>query len=134
MAETVDRAENDLKRVNGYRIGRALGSGSHGMVFEVRPPPVPRRTRHASPHVDGRRCRSARLQGTGADGLRVAIKVISGSVTRRGALLRHGMLSGLADLDRREIAVMKNLTHPHCVQLFEVIDDPDNARTFLIME
>lgn len=73
-------------------------------------------------------------QGTGADGLKVAIKVISGSVTRRGTLRRPDARVKLADVDKREIAVMKNLTHPHCVQLFEVIDDPENSRTFLIME
>jgi serine/threonine protein kinase len=64
----------------------------------------------------------------------VAIKVISGSMTRHKELQRFGARAGLADVDMREIAVMKNLTHPHCVQLFEVIDDPDNSRTFLIME
>ena len=62
----------------------------------------------------------------------MAIKVIEGSVTRRAKLLCPGDPAELAE--KREIAVMKNLTHPHCVQLFEVIDDPVHNRTFLVME
>ena len=72
------------------------------------------------------------MQGTGHDGLKVAIKVLDRSVTKKkGGWNRE---ASQTTAEQREIAIMKKLTHPHCVQLFEVIDDSANDRTFLIME
>lgn len=68
------------------------------------------------------------MQGTDKNGLKVAIKVLDRSV--RNVMLKRKREEEMM----REIAVMKKLMHPHCVQLFEVIDDAKNDRTFLVME
>lgn len=34
----------------------------------------------------------------------------------------------------REVAIMKKIDHPHLVQLFEVIDDPDDEKIYMVME
>lgn len=54
------------------------------------------------------------------------------SVTMKRRMLKRDNAETTAE--QREIAIMKKLTHPHCVQLFEVIDDSANNRTFLVME
>ena len=52
-----------------------------------------------------------------------------------GALIvAVGMSSNALEMLGREIAIMKKINHPHCVQLFEVIDDPKTERLFLVME
>ena len=61
----------------------------------------------------------------------VAVKVLKSSVLKkRKALMRPETVRD----QLYEIAVMKRLNHPGCVQLFEVIDDPSKDRAFLIME
>jgi serine/threonine protein kinase len=72
VAETVQSAskETDLKRLNGYRIGRALGAGSYGTVYEVHRPPGSRRAWHApqartDAHVPPLACRVPELMGSG---------------------------------------------------------------------
>jgi len=82
----------------------------------------------------------SKLLGTGAygsvytakdaDGKLVAIKVIKTAVSKG---LRN-MRAPKREEQMCEIAVMKKLAHPHCTQLFEVISDPENNRTFLVME
>jgi [calcium/calmodulin-dependent protein kinase] kinase len=34
----------------------------------------------------------------------------------------------------REIAIMKKLEHPYVIKLYEVLDDPQNDKLYLIME
>ncbi len=34
----------------------------------------------------------------------------------------------------REIAIMKKLDHPYVIKLYEVLDDPQNDKLYLIME
>lgn len=34
----------------------------------------------------------------------------------------------------REVAIMKKIDHPHLVKLFEVIDDPDDKKIYMVME
>lgn len=34
----------------------------------------------------------------------------------------------------REVAIMKKIDHPHLVKLFEVIDDPDDEKIYMVME
>lgn len=35
---------------------------------------------------------------------------------------------------RKEVAILKKMKHPNVVRLYEVIDDPDNDKMFLVME
>lgn len=52
-------------------------------------------------------------------------------------LLSHaapaGFSNALANV-AKEIAVWKKLDHMHCVQLYEVIDDPEHDKLFLFGE
>lgn len=34
----------------------------------------------------------------------------------------------------REVAIMKKIDHPHLVKLYEVIDDPDDDKIYMVME
>lgn len=46
---------------------------------------------------------------------------------------RQGLGTALDDV-MREIAIMKRLNHPNVVKLYEVINDPNEDRLFLVME
>lgn len=46
---------------------------------------------------------------------------------------RQGLGTALDDV-MREIAIMRRLNHPHVVNLYEVINDPNEDRLFLVME
>lgn len=35
---------------------------------------------------------------------------------------------------QREVEIMKKINHPHLVKLFEVIDDPNFQKIYLVME
>eukprot|EP00316_Scyphosphaera_apsteinii_P020255 CAMPEP_0119316916 /NCGR_PEP_ID=MMETSP1333-20130426/41358_1 /TAXON_ID=418940 /ORGANISM="Scyphosphaera apsteinii, Strain RCC1455" /LENGTH=660 /DNA_ID=CAMNT_0007322697 /DNA_START=34 /DNA_END=2016 /DNA_ORIENTATION=- len=69
-------------------------------------------------------------QAVDAEGQLVAIKVLDFSLLKRKPALHERVLQD----SMREIAVMKRVLHPHCVQLFEVIDDVTKDRSFLVME
>ena len=60
-----------------------------------------------------------------------AVKVLSRSILRRK---RVGRFGSAYDSVMGEIAVMKQLNHPNIVQLYEVIDDPDEDLLFMVME
>ena len=65
------------------------------------------------------------------DGRVLAIKVMRRSLLRRH---RVGRKSSAIDQLMCEIAVMKKVENEHCVQLFEIIDDPGADEVFLVME
>ena len=48
----------------------------------------------------------------------------------------RGLKDGLTALDsvKTEIAIMKKLRHPNLVQLFEVIDDPQHHKLYLVLD
>jgi len=83
--------------------------------------------------------RIGKVLGQGAYGL-----VLKGSkdhvtyaikVLRRSILKRKRMGKGTAyDSVLREIALMKQMNHANCVQLFEVIDDEHRDELYLVME
>jgi len=94
-----------LTKVGEFRIGKLLGRGAFGAVYE----------------------------GIDANGRLVAIKVLDKSLLKRRASMARGP-NPLLDGVKREIAVMKQIRHPNCVHLFAVIDDPEGDRIFLVME
>jgi serine/threonine protein kinase len=95
---------NQLKKLNEYTIQRKLGQGAYGQVF----------------------------MASDERGETVAIKVINKSVLKRKSMGARG--ASALDTLAREIAVMKKINHPHCVQLYEVIDDPKDEKLYLVME
>jgi len=64
------------------------------------------------------------------DGELYAIKVMDKNILRRK---RQGMTNMLENV-KKEIAIMKKLNHPHCVRMYEVIDDPDSNKLYLRLE
>ena len=60
----------------------------------------------------------------------VAIKVLNRSVLGRKKVGKGTALDSVF----KEIGVMKQLRHPNCVQLYEVIDDIDHHCMYLVME
>ena len=60
----------------------------------------------------------------------VAIKVLNRSVLGRKKVGKGTALDSVF----KEIGVMKQLSHPNCVQLYEVIDDADHHCMYLVME
>ena len=95
---------NQLKKLNEYTIQRKLGQGAYGQVF----------------------------MASDERGETVAIKVINKSMLKRKSMGARG--ASALDTLAREIAVMKKIHHPHCVQLYEVIDDPKDEKLYLVME
>lgn len=47
---------------------------------------------------------------------------------------RAGRTKGAPDALRREVAVLKRVHHPNIVSCLEVIDDPDHAKVFVVLE
>ena len=95
---------SQLKKLNQYTIQKMLGQGAYGQVF----------------------------MASDERGETVAIKVINKSVLKKKSMGARG--ASALDTLAREIAVMKKINHPHCVQLFEVIDDPKDEKLYLVME
>jgi serine/threonine protein phosphatase PrpC/tRNA A-37 threonylcarbamoyl transferase component Bud32 len=59
-----------------------------------------------------------------------AVKVINKQVLRRKLTGASTMLDDV----KREIAIMKKLSHPHVLRLFEVMDDPKVNKLYLVLE
>ena len=103
-----------LRKVNQYKHLSMVGRGSFGAVYRA---------------VD-------------AENRAVAVKILDkGTLTKKtGRRFGPPRASRKTDTDpvdaaiMREIAVMKLLNHPNCVRLFEVMNDPEGDRMFLVME
>ncbi|KAG5492650.1 hypothetical protein JKF63_01229 [Porcisia hertigi] len=92
------------RMINRYRVIADLGRGAYGKV---------------------------KLGADVSTEKMVAIKIINKKHLKR--------ISGFGFKDqdevlKREIAIMKKVRHRNCVSLYEVIDDPDSQRLYLIME
>ena len=99
------KSNSKVLKVNEYNMGKELGKGAFGQVWKA-------------------------TKGKKEDE-QVAIKMLSRSILKRK---RVGRFGSAYDSVMGEIAVMKQLNHPNVVQLYEVIDDPDEDLLFLVME
>lgn len=64
------------------------------------------------------------------DGHLYAIKIMDKTVLKKK---RQGM-SNMLESVKKEIAIMKKLSHPNCVRMYEVIDDPSQSKLYLRLE
>ncbi|KAI9767939.1 MAG: hypothetical protein M1835_006964, partial [Candelina submexicana] len=97
------------KLINQYEMVDEIGRGSHGKVklgreLKSNPDPSEKNT--------------------------VAIKIVGRYSKKR----RLGKLGNPEDNVKKEVAILKKARHPHVVALLEVIDDPDKAKVYLILE
>lgn len=102
------KTSNGKAIINGYVMMQKLGAGSYGTVW---------------------------LAQSIAHSKKYAIKVVS------RALLKKKRFSGKSgagnqsdDEILREVAVMKKLQHKNVVALYEVIDDPDGDKFYMVQE
>lgn len=62
-----------------------------------------------------------------------AVKVINRSVKNKLSQASKKNAQSLEDV-KREIAIMKKLNHPHVLRLYEVMDDPNVNKLYLVLE
>lgn len=107
MRKTKDSAGKIIAtQHNEYRMGKKIGRGSQGKV---------------------------KLVESMRDGRQYAAKMLMrSSLTKK----RPGAKNALTPLEllHREISIMGRLSSPHVVNLYEVIDDPEQSDIYLIME
>ena len=111
------------KMINRYVMINELGRGVHGKVklcmdsetgdYYVRPEEV----FCSSAHLISSRCFQA-------------IKIVHKQTKRRFGLRTDDTMQKI----RKEIAIMKRCLHPNVVRLFEVIDDPNEQKIYLVLE
>ncbi|GBG29184.1 Protein kinase, putative [Hondaea fermentalgiana] len=99
---TADEDGNVIK-VNGYKLGAVIGTGSFGVVVRAR-------------HETGMFC---------------AIKIIDRKRLKRAQFGPRTSNASRTDL-KREIAIQKRLRHPNILPLIEVIDDPSHPKTYMV--
>jgi serine/threonine protein kinase len=91
--------------INQYEIINELGRGNEGKVKRAR-------------NLDN-------------NGEEVAIKIVPRYSKKR----RLGKVTvSPEDKTRREIAILKKIRHPNVVGLYEIIDDPENKKIYLVLE
>lgn len=93
------------RMINCYTVIANLGQGAYGKV---------------------------KLGADASTGAKVAIKIIDKKHLKK-------KIGGVGNNDqdaalKREIAIMKKVRHRNCVSLYEVIDDPDSNKLYLIMD
>eukprot|EP00474_Spongospora_subterranea_P010441 CRZ10899.1 hypothetical protein [Spongospora subterranea] len=94
------------KRVNQYLMRQCIGKGSYGKV-------------------------KLAIDNTGKQ---FAIKIMNKAVLKRKRILGKNSVTDLLTGLRKEIAVMKSVNHLNVVKLYEVIDDPEEDKLYLVME
>eukprot|EP00741_Cyanophora_paradoxa_P001419 tig00000489_g1372.t1 len=99
-----EKDESGSRRINQYIIREKLGAGSYGKV---------------------KICIDTNTNKT------YAVKIMKKSILKRKRVGRSG--NALQNV-LHEIAIMKKLNHPNVVRLYEVIDDPEEDKLYLVME
>lgn len=64
------------------------------------------------------------------EGLEVAIKIVQ----RYSKKKRLGKSSNPEDKVKKEVAILKKVQHPNVVRMIEVIDDPQEAKVYIVLE
>ncbi|KAF4992045.1 hypothetical protein FDECE_13819 [Fusarium decemcellulare] len=118
-------------RVNQYTILEEIGRGSYGAVhlatdqfgqeFAVKEFSKARLRKRAQSHILRQGPRGPRRMGPGFGGPFNAVPRVSQN-------------SDALHLIREEIAIMKKLNHPNLVQLYEVLDDPEEDSIYMVLE
>eukprot|EP00047_Mylnosiga_fluctuans_P001939 m.222497 g.222497 ORF g.222497 m.222497 type:complete len:456 (-) comp10774_c0_seq1:471-1838(-) len=109
------RMGENLEQVNQYKLYDVIGSGSNGFV---------------------RLCKSEPDQTSFAMKCISKKKLLRQEGFRRQPMKQPTTVStcaGMQDL-KREVAVLKKLSHPNIVRLFEVIDDSSHDTIYMIFE
>ncbi|KAI8882906.1 Pkinase-domain-containing protein [Backusella circina FSU 941] len=112
-AKTIETKEG-LKKIDHYLLKQELGRGSFGIVHRG---------------IDTHSFKE------------YAIKEFSKSRLKRKEQLqklskrRNGLLStNSIDLIRSELAILKKLSHPNVIRLYQVLDDPDFDSIYMVLE
>ena len=126
--EDFDSESGDLIHVNDFDFVKTLGSGSFATV---------KLARKVKSGGSGEVAKYSQEGGTNGDHL-YAIKVINKSILKRmRTMTREGRkmtVHTAFEKVEEEISVMKKLSHPNIVTLFEVIDDPEDDTMFMVLE
>ena len=135
VKETLDAIVTDDesgRRLNQYIITKRLGSGSFGVVHLAHDNSTNR-------DVAIKECSKSKLK---RQKLQSDFSNRGGRGRGRGTIGRRITVSRPAqkattnpiDLVRGEIAILKKLKHKNIVQLFEVLDDPNQDSLFMVFE
>ncbi|TRM64579.1 kinase-like domain-containing protein [Schizophyllum amplum] len=122
---TTERLIKNRAQLNQYNIISVIGAGYHGKVYYAK------KVKDQYPVGVRRVAIKALRRDTPQDRTRLL---------RRNALPKSGHTPvgdklGAAEPEiRREIAIMKKLTHAHVVRLYEVIDDRMQDKIYMVME
>ncbi|KAM0222581.1 hypothetical protein ACHAQD_004181 [Fusarium lateritium] len=118
-------------RVNQYTIHEEIGRGSYGAVhlardqfgheYAVKEFSKARLRKRLQSSILRQGPRGPRRMGPGADG-------------QFNAAPRGNNTNDALHLIREEIAIMKKLNHPNLVQLYEVLDDPEEDSIYMVLE
>lgn len=106
--EVVLNSAGRLASVNGYEVSKQLGKGAFGEVY---------------------------LASRGGE--QFALKIIKKAALKKTSMPgRPGTKQSPAALDlvKAEIATLKKIGHPNCVQMFDVIYDATVDQVFLVLE
>ena len=110
VANVLLQEGSEIAKVNQYTFLSKLGEGAYGVVIE---------------------CEDDKHE-------KFALKYVSKSLLRRKKeyvkVGRKMHATTAFDDVKMEIALMKKLSHPKIVKLFEVVDDPENDYLFLVLE
>eukprot|EP00999_Lentomonas_sp_LEN2_P002586 NODE_467_length_1470_cov_96.018615_g435_i0.p1 GENE.NODE_467_length_1470_cov_96.018615_g435_i0~~NODE_467_length_1470_cov_96.018615_g435_i0.p1 ORF type:complete len:401 (+),score=61.22 NODE_467_length_1470_cov_96.018615_g435_i0:234-1436(+) len=114
--------QDNVKHVNQYLFREKLGEGAFGEVHLA--VNMRNNVEYAIKRITKQRMRRKSVAGT--------------IVARKGLKLppqfKKAAEDGGWDAVRREVAIMKKLSHPHVIRLVEVLDDSEADSIYIVME
>jgi len=144
-ATFTESAEGE-QRLNQYTLQKILGSGSFGVVHLAKDNDLNRMV--AIKEISKSKLRKTKAaKSIGPSGMLGGLRGRLAARGRAGIALspskRSENISSIdsqssaesaIDLVREEIAILKKLSHPHIVKLFEVLDDPQGDSLYMVYE